>query len=501
MIASMESNAALIESIVREVIAQIRGADPRSPAPHGNANAEPPRVLPVPVQTIPAASGRDGSLGVFRNVDDAVAAANEAFERLRERTLEERGRAIREIRRIVIEQAEELGKAELDETKIGRLEHKIDKLRIIGERIPGVEYLRSEAASGDHGLTITEYGPFGTIGVITPVTHSLPTLAANAINMIAAGNTLVCNPHPSGAGIACEGARRFNAAIQRAIGIENLITIIEQPTLEAAQAIFDHRGIRILCVTGGPGLARAALASRKRAIVAGPGNPPVVVDDTADMDNAARSVVAGAAYDNNLLCIGEKQVFVIDSVFDRFAQALARHGAEALDVREVEQLTKIAFLPATEPAGQLSVNRKLLGQDAHVLATEIGKRLASGTVLLFGEVEGDHPFVQLEQMMPFIPLVRTRSVDEAVNLARESEHGYRHTSVIHSRDVRAMTQMGRALETTIFVKNGPCFAGLGIGGEGFCSFSIAGPTGEGPTNPLTFTRHRRCTMVDALRVV
>jgi aldehyde dehydrogenase len=450
---------------------------------------------------IPTSFGRDGSFGIFGSVDDAVAAANEAYEKLRKRTLDERGQAIREIRRIVIEQAEELGSAELDETKIGRLEHKIDKLKVIGERIPGVEFLRSEAASGDHGLTITEYGPFGTIGVITPVTHSLPTLAANAINMIASGNTLVCNPHPSGARIACEGTRRFNEAIHRAIGIENLIATIEQPTLEAAQAIFDHRGIRILCVTGGPGLARAALASRKRAVVAGPGNPPVVVDDTADMDNAARSIVAGAAYDNNLLCIGEKQVFVLESVFDEFTKALTRHHAAALDSREVEQLTRTAFQPAGEPAGQLVVNRKLLGQDAQLLAGEIDKRLASGTLLLFGEVEADHPFVQQEQMMPFLPLVRTRSVDEAIELARESEHGYRHTSVIHSRDVRAMTQMGRALETTIFVKNGPCFAGLGIGGEGFCSFSIAGPTGEGPTNPLTFTRHRRCTMVDALRVV
>jgi aldehyde dehydrogenase len=218
------------------------------------------------------------------------------------------------------------------------------------------------------------------------------------------------------------------------------------------------------------------------------------------MDNAARSVVAGASFDNNLLCIGEKQVFVLEGVFDQFAQALTRHGAAALDPREIEQLTKAAFVPGGEP-GSIAVSKTLLGQDASVLAEAAGKRLTERVVLLFGEVEAGHPFVQQEQMMPFIPLVRTRSLDEAIDLARESEHGYRHTSVIHSRDVRAMTQMGRSLETTIFVKNGPCFAGLGIGGEGFCSFSIAGPTGEGPTNPLTFTRHRRCTMVDALRVV
>jgi aldehyde dehydrogenase len=492
MIAGMESNAQLIESVVREVIDELRGAR--------GAQAAAPRSVASP-PTPASGPGRDGSLGVFRQVDDAVAAANAAFEQLRERTMEDRGRAIREIRRVVIEQAEELGRAELDETRIGRIGHKIDKLRIIGERIPGVEFLRSEAASGDHGLTITEYGPFGTIGVVTPVTHSLPTLAANAINMIAAGNTLVCNPHPSGAAIACEGTRRFNDAIRRVIGIENLIATIEQPTLETAQAIFEHRGIRLLCVTGGPGVARAALGSRKRAVVAGPGNPPVVVDATADFDNAARSIIAGAAFDNNLLCIGEKQVFVIRDAFDDLVAALKRHGAVQLNAHEVETLTKAALLPVEGRPGEWQANKKFLGQDARVLGESAGQRLPAEAMLLFGETDAAHPFVQTEQMMPFIPLVRTKSVDEAIELARVSEHGYRHTSIIHSRDVQAMTRMGRALETTIFVKNGPCVAGLGIGGEGFCSFSIAGPTGEGPTSPLTFTRHRRCAMVDALRIV
>ena len=272
-------------------------------------------------------------------------------------------------------------------------------------------------------MTITEYGPFGTIGVVTPVTHSLPTLAANAINMIAAGNTLVCNPHPSGARIACEGVRRFNDAIQREIGIDNLITAIDEPTLETAQAIFDHAGIRLLCVTGGPGLARAALASRKRAVVAGPGNPPVVVDDTADIDHAAQSVIAGAAYDNNLLCIGEKQVFVLEPVWDSFTEALQRHGAHKLDSRQVDSLTQAAFVPAEGQPGKVVVNKKLIGQDAQVLADQIGMRLPAAVVLLFGETEPAHPFVQQEQMMPFLPLVRTRTVDEAIALAKESEHG------------------------------------------------------------------------------
>src|SRR5262249_3088014 len=241
------------------------------------------------------------------------------------RGLEDRRKAVNCIRRVCIDQAEALGREEFEETRIGRLKHKVEKLVVAGEKTPGVEFLRTEAYSGENGLTLTEYAPFGVIGIITPVTHSLPTLAGNAINMLAAGNALVCNPHPNGARVACHGVQLFNKAIHDAIGIDNLLTIIGKPTLESAQAIFDHRDVRLLCVTGGPAVGRAALRSPKRAIIAGPGNPPVVVDETADLDNAAQSIIAGAAYDNNLLCIGEKEVFAVAGIFDELTEAMTRH--------------------------------------------------------------------------------------------------------------------------------------------------------------------------------
>ena len=264
--------------------------------------------------------------GVFDTVDEAVEAAQKGFEKLSRASLEQRRTAIDIVKRICDEQADELGRLEFEETKIGRLEHKIAKLQAI-KTVPGVEFLRTDAVSGTHGLTITEYAPFGVIGAITPVTHSLPTLAGNFVNMVAAGNTIVCNPHPSGAKIACEGVRRFNKAIYAATGLENLVTIIGTPTIESAQAVFDHRGTKLLVVTGGPAVARAALRSPKRAIVAGPGNPPVVVDATADIDNAAKSIVAGAAFDNNLLCIGEKEVFAVKEIFDPLMTAIGRSDA------------------------------------------------------------------------------------------------------------------------------------------------------------------------------
>ena len=347
-----------------------------------------------------------------------------------------------------------------------------------------------------------ENAPFGVIGAITPVTHSLPTIACNAVNMIAAGNTVVVNPHPSGKQVAAEGVRRFNQAIHRDIGIDNLICLIAEPTLDTAGALFNHRGVKLICVTGGPAVAKAALQSSKRAIVAGPGNPPVVVDETADLDNAARSIIYGASYDNNLLCIGEKQVFVVASVFEQMMAAMERAGALRLNAQQVDTLTKRAIVMAGEGAHRHPVPCKdLIGQDANVLAQAAGAVGREGLELVFGETDNDNPFVPTEQMMPFLPFVRCKDADEAIRLAHESEHGFRHTAIIHSSNVRNMTRMGRLLDTTLFVKNGASVAGLGLGGEGYLSFSIATPTGEGVTTPLTFTRQRRCTLVDDLRIL
>src|SRR5712692_7577895 len=475
----MQVTDQLVRNVVSQVLAQMRNGKPTS-----NAKA-----------------GAPSSWGVFNDVEAAVSAAVAAQRSFEARGLEDRRKAVACVRKICTEQAEQLGREELEETKIGRLQHKIEKLKVIADRIPGVEFLKTDAFSGENGISLQEYAPFGVIGVVTPVTHSLPTLAGNVINMLAAGNSLVCNPHPSGARIACKGVQLFNRAIHAAIGIDNLITIIEKPTLESAQAIFDHRDVRLLCVTGGPAVGRAALRSPKRAIVAGPGNPPVVVDETADLDNAARSIVLGGAYDNNLLCIGEKEVFAVASIFDELMTAVSRCKSVRLNEGQIAALTKAAFVKGPDEKHPLVVNKELLGQDAAVLADRIGLKVPADTELLFGETDESNPFVPEEQMMPFVPFVRVPDVDAAIALAKKHEHGFKHTAVIHSRNVDTITRMGREMDVTLYVQNGPSTASLGSGGEGYLSFSIATPTGEGVTTPLTFTRQRRSTTVGSLRVI
>lgn len=479
-----EINESLVRSVIEEVLSKL-----------GNAPAS---LNQLGSSTI----SYKGRYGLFTDVNEAVAAAREAFEELSRRTLAERKKILQHFRRICIEDSVELGTMEMNETKIGRLEHKIDKLLNVGYNAQGVEALSSEVFSGDYGLTVIEHAPFGVIGAVTPVTHSLPTIANNSINMIAAGNTVVFNPHPGGKKVAAEGVRRFNQSIFAEHGIDNLACLMVEPTLETADQLFKHPNVGLLVVTGGPGVAQAALSQKKRAIVAGPGNPPVVVDETADLDRAARCMIAGGAYDNNLLCLAEKEVFVVESVFDALMAAMERAGAVRLNSKETDLLTQRGIVKVGEGANRHDApSREFLGKDASVLAAGIGKSVSDDILMLFGETDFENPFVPVEQMMPFLPFVRCKNVDEAIERARISEHGFRHTAMIHSNNVVNMTKMGKALDTTIFVKNGPSTAGNGGGGEGFGSYSIAGPTGEGITCPLTFTRSRRCAMVESLHIL
>jgi aldehyde dehydrogenase len=452
--------------------------------------------------TVSAHAGARGRFGVFQDANDACAAAHEAFLQLREKGVEARRKIVDIVKGMADAKAVEWGRIELEETQIGRPDHKVEKLQII-KLVPGVEWIRPDGLSGDHGITLEEYTPFGVIGAITPMTHSIPTLSGNIVNMVAAGNAVVFNAHPSAARCAAVAVRAYNEAIYREVGIENIACIVEHPSLDSFKAICGHEAVRLLCVTGGPAVVKAAMQTGKRAICAGPGNPPVLVDDTACMKRAAQAIVKGAAYDNNLLCIGEKEVFVLDAMADKLMAAMEQSGALRLDGGQLDRLTREAFTFKEGQGGgcaEPSVSKAFIGKGVDVLARAAGVNLPSGTQLLFAETDARHPFVIEEQMMPFLPIVRVKSVEEGIAAAKAAEHEYKHTAIIHSHNVEHMTAMGRALDTTLFVKNGPCMAGLGLGGEGYLSYSIATPTGEGVTNPKTFTRVRRCVMVDNLRI-
>ena len=434
--------------------------------------------------------------GIFDDASKAAEAAWAAYRRLSEGGIAARAKVVEIVKNLVVAKSKEWGTFEFNETKIGKLEHKISKLEIV-KGVPGVEWIRPDAWSGDNGIMLEEYAPYGVIGAITPVTHSIPTIAGNIINMVAAGNAVVFNPHPGGAKSAVLAVSEINAAIERELGICNLVCCISHPTLETFDAIAKNPLIALMCITGGPGVVSAAMKSGKKSICAGPGNPPVIVDDTADPGKAAADIIEGGAFDNNLLCVGEKEVFVLESAYKKFVSALKDKGAVDIGSAALDRLTSAVF---DRKDGKWALKRELVGKDACVLADAAGVSCPKETPMLFAEADAKHPFVIEEQMMPMMPVVPVGSFDEALAAAKAAERNYRHSAIIHSLDVSRMTAMARELETTVFVKNGPSTAGLGLGGEGYLSYSIATTTGEGISNPKTFTRKRRCVMVGNLNV-
>jgi aldehyde dehydrogenase len=475
----MQIQEQVIAEIAREVIARLR----------------------VQMQQ-PAASVAASRDGVFSTVDEAVNAAFEAQKQVEAMSLEERERMIGIVRRICMERREELGRMELEETKVGRLDHKVLKLTNM-RYVLGTEAMRSDARSDRTGLCIIERAPWGVIGMMLPVTHSVPTMAANAINILAAGNTAVFGPHPSGAKVAQYALQLFNREIERECGVANVLTTIFEPSIEAAEQIFSHPKVALLCVTGGSAVVRAASKHGKRVIAGGPGNPPVVVDETADLDRAAACIIEGAAFDNNLLCIGEKEIFVVASVANAFKESMRRAGAFELDAAAIERLSQAAFTfeGGGKGCGRAHLKKDLVGKDIEVLAAAAGVRVPANTTLLFGETDEDHAFVQEEQMMPFVPMVRVKDADAGIVASVKAEHGYRHTAIIHTQNLETATRMARAMNTTLFIQNAASPASLGVGGPGYFSHTIATPTGEGITTPLTYTRERQMVVGNALRII
>jgi acyl-CoA reductase-like NAD-dependent aldehyde dehydrogenase len=453
-------------------------------------------------RSAPAIAPRDAcGEGVFATVDDAVEAAGVAFRELDGMSLEGRQKIIASIRESMLEHAEELARQAQNETGLGRVEHKVIKNRLVTRKTSGTEVLTPHAVTGDNGLTLTEYAPYGVIGAITPTTNPTSTIICNTIAMLSAGNSIVFNVHPNARECSMSNVRLLHRAIIRGGGPANLVTTVAEPTIESAQVLMGHEGVRLLVVTGGSGVVRQAMTSGKRAICAGPGNPPVVVDATADLEHAARNIIAGASFDNNIVCVDEKEVIAVESIVEELLQQMSRHGAYLLTEGELHRVEQAIFSEQRGPRRRAVVEKDLIGRNANEILARAGISCSGDPPLLLARVPNDHPLVWTEQMMPVLPVTSVPNVDQGIELAKEAEHGFGHSAGMYSRDIDALSRMARTINTSIFTKNGPFFAGLGEGGEGYTSFTIASPTGEGLTGPVAFSRLRRCVLVDHFRIV
>ena len=438
--------------------------------------------------------------GVFPTVSEAVQAAGAAQKQFVALPLATRAKILAAMRQSMLDNGDLLAKAAHDETGYGRYEDKIVKNRLVTEKTPGLEDLAPIATSGDRGLTLVEPAPFGVIGAITPVTNPTSTIICNSIGMLAAGNSVVFNVHPYAKNCCMQTIALLNKAIVGAGGPPNVVTGVANPTIESAQELMKDRGVRLVVVTGGPDVVKQAMMSGKRAICAGPGNPPVVVDETADIDKAARDIVLGASTDNTIICTDEKETFAVASIADALIASMAWQNAVVLPANRLPELERVVFAEMKGPRQKARLNKDLIGKNANVILGKLGITAPDSVRLVVVEVNEDHPLLWTEQMMPVMPVCRVPNATRAIDLAVEVEGGNRHTAIMHSKNLDNLSRMAKLCDCSIFVKNARSQAGLGLDGEGYCSFTIASPTGEGMTGPRSFSRWRRCVLVDHFRI-
>lgn len=474
-----------VATIVEQVIERLRRENVL-----GTGGGAAPRGAPAVVHSL----HDTGKEGVFPDVDAAVNAARAAHERLVSLPLETRDKAVRAMREVTLAHLQDLARMAVEETGLGRVADKVVKNRLAAEKTPGVEILLPRAYTGDHGLTLIERAPYGVVCSITPCTNATETVINNAIGMIAGGNAVVLNAHPSAKRTTVHYVRMLNRAMVEAGAPDNLLCCVPEPTIQSANDLMNHKGVALVVVTGGPAVVKAAMSTGKKCIAAGPGNPPVVVDETAKIEQAARDIIAGASLDNNIVCIVEKEIIVVEAVADRLRQELVRAGAYFIRDALVPKVTQVV-IDGDHP------NKNFVGRNVRVILREVGVDVPDEVRLAFCEVDEAHPLVQVEQLLPVIPMLRVRNVEEAIATAVRVEHGFRHTAVMHSLNIEHLHRFARAANCSIFVKNAPSSAGLGLNGEGYTSWTIASPTGEGLTTALNFTRERRCTLKDYFRIV
>jgi propionaldehyde dehydrogenase len=439
---------------------------------------------------------KDGELGVFDDMENAIDAAFEAQKAFMRQPIAFRSKLIAAMRAEMLkkENKEMICQMAVEETGMGNYEHKLLKHDLATKKTPGVEDLIADAFTGDDGLTLIEQSPFGVIGAVSPSTNPSETVICNSIGMLAGGNTVVFAPHPSAKNTSALTVKLLNKAILEAGGPENLIVTTAEPTIESANILFASPKITMLCATGGPGVVKSVLQSGKKAIGAGAGNPPALVDETADIEKAGKDIIDGCCFDNNLPCIAEKEVVVVEQVADYLIFNMKKNGAyELKDANKIKELEELVY-----PNGRLS--RDYVGRSAKVILKGIGIDVDDSIRVVIIETSKDHIFAVEELMMPILPIIRVKDVHEGIDVACNLEHGNRHTAIMHSTNVYNLTEMAKRVQTTIFVKNGPSYAGIGVGGEGFTTFTIAGPTGEGLTSAKTFTRKRRCVLVGGFTI-
>ena len=355
-----------------------------------------------------------------------------------------------------------LAKMAVAETGMGVVEDKVIKNHYAAEYIYNA-YKHTKTCGvieEDKAYGVKEVAePIGLIATVIPTTNPTSTAIFKTLIALKTRNAIIISPHPRAKACTIEAAKVVLEAAVKAGAPENIIGWIDVPSLDLTNQVM--RESDLILATGGPGMVTAAYSSGKPALGVGPGNTPVIIDDTADVRMAVSSILHSKTFDNGMICASEQSVTVLAPIYDAVKKEFAARGAYFLKSDELDKVRSIILVNGT-------VNAKIVGQSAHTIAKLAGVDVPEAAKVLIGEVEStdpSEPFAH-EKLSPVLAMYKAGSFDEALQKAERlvADGGYGHTSSLYIdvRETEKMAKHAAAMKTCRILVNTPSSQG-GIG--------------------------------------
>jgi succinate-semialdehyde dehydrogenase len=386
-------------------------------------------------------------------VNDMMANARIAQKELETYSQEQVDNIVRAIAKTVYDNAEELARDAIDETRMGVYEDKVlknkGKARNIWNNLKDKRSIGVISERDDQGI-IKVAKPVGVVAAVTPTTNPVVTPMCNAMFALKGGNAIICAPHPRSKKVSTKTVELMNAAIRGLGGPENLIQIISEPSIERTQELM--RSCDVLVATGGPAMVQAAYSSGKPSFGVGPGNVQVIIDTDVDLAQAASKVITGRAFDNGIICSGEQSVIAQKEQYPAVIEAFIANGAYYIDDQSIaDKLRALLFVDG-------HINGDVVGQSVQVIAEMAGIEVPETTrVILIQSNGAADDILRKEKMCPVMVAFEYESFDDAISIAKFNleQEGAGHSAAIHSNNDAHIREAGVCLPISRLVVNEP----------------------------------------------
>jgi len=382
-----------------------------------------------------------------------------------------------------LEKAQHLARLAIEETRIGVLEDKAIKNMVATEFV--YNYVKDKPTVG----VIREYPergllelaePIGVIFSLLPITNPTSTVLFKCIMAIKTRNAMIFSPHPSAWRCCAEAVKIMYETAVKNGAPEGVFTCLESHTLQDNAYLMHHKDVGLIDATGGPGAVKAAYSSGKPALGVGPGNTPVYLEKTADLDMAVVDIITSKTFDNGTICASEQTVVIDDEIYDRVLQKFADLGSHICNEKETVLLGRTVIDPTTGFMQPMAV-----GQKAADIARFVGIPVEANTKLLIAPIQGvgrEHP-LSAEKLFPVLAVYRAKSAAEALKICVDVNRagGLGHTAVVFSNDEKIIRKFGDVINAGRIIVNSPGSIGAlgGVYNDMVPTFSFGCGTGGG----------------------